>query len=975
MGKKEFSIEDAEWIGNPRGSDNTFGVDAYTVSGEYRAESGLGLVINARDKENYILVDIGMSEIAVREICGNERGETGAYDRLLLARAASVGGGRHTFSLSVNRRALSLTVDGGAAIDSADILPENPDNQPRKSFMMFMGLKQDTPAEIYRLTVRNDKNGKVYQDEYFKDDGGILSALGAVKDGVLYSRGFEIVCPSGAVNVRRRFTARGEIASARLYASARGFYTAYINNRRVGGDFYAPGFTDYRLRIQYQTYDVTDMIREGRNVIGATVCKGYYSGFCGYSGCGIYGEENAFTALLVLEYRDGAREAVFTDGSWEFTDKGGALDSDYLDGEYYDARYELDWTAEDSRWKKCGVKPRREKVIPTNGELPDLKFMLSAQKGPSAECVCKLNGTFAGENPKGHFLYDFGQNMVGTVRLTMKAARGKSVKIRYGEMLKGGALYTDNLRTAAAADIYTFSGNPRGEVFVPSFTSHGFRYMEISGCGCDVDRGAVISAEGLVISNVSKITGDFECSNPLLNRLQKNIQWGQRGNSLLIFTDCPQRNERMGWTGDAQIFASTGAYNMDIKEFARKWLCDLRDSQLLYNKNGAVPDTAPLGGDNRPDGCGGWGDAAVIVPWELYMAYGDARILEENYDMMKMWVEYQSLPERQNYGLRTVDGVPAPEKSDLASIPFIQVQQRRGDHLSLDASTPHIYCATAYAAHSADILSRTADVLCRHGDARKYRARFENIRRAFNEAWVEEDGSISYWGEMSGESGGAYYSDLDGSRNHPSQTAYALAIDFDLIPAKKLKRAGERLKAAIEGRGGSVSAGFLGISHLIPALTKAGFDEAAYELLMRENSPGWLYSVKSGATTIWERWDSYVEESGAFGDAKMNSFNHYAYGAVGEWLFSRVLGIKPVQAGYKSFELSPCPGGGLKYARGYHISPYGTIKSAWEVRDNKLVYNCSVPADTTAALRLPNKEEIRLSGGDYSFTVDLKQPI
>ncbi|MBQ8301610.1 MAG: family 78 glycoside hydrolase catalytic domain, partial [Clostridia bacterium] len=620
--------------------------------------------------------------------------------------------------------------------------------------------------------------------------------------------------------------------------------------------------------------------------------------------------------------------------------------------------------------------------IPTNGTLDNAEFVMTSQCGPTAKVIDTFDGKFSCEMPSGHFVYDMGQNMVGTVRVRLKGKRGQSVKIRYGEMAyKDGSVYIANLRSAANTDVYVLKGDGE-EGFVPSFVSHGFRYVEITGNGCEVSRDMIVEVKGLVIANVKDVTGGFECSNSLVNKLQSNIQWGLKGNSLLVLTDCPQRNERMGWTGDGQVFARTGAYNMDMKAFTDKWLLDMADGQLMYNKNGAVPDTAPLGGDNRKDGCGGWGDASVIVPWEMYMAYGDVRVLEDNYEMMKKWVDYQNRDDRQHCGLRIVDGVEMPDKSDFSTEPFLQVQQCRGDHLTFDSSTPYIYSATAYAAHSADLLSCIAEILGKADDAEKYRARFENIKKAFNEAWVKDDGSIGYWGEASamtphcGEAKSidgsisryTYYSDEENSQHHPSQTAYALAIAFDLIDEEKIAHTAKCFKDTIIRNNGKLTVGFLGISHLAVALSKAGFDDMAFTLLEQEENPSWLYRVKNGSTTIWERWDSYLAETDTFGDVAMNSFNHYSYGAIGEWMMSDILGIKPLEAGYKRFILAPKWGGTLTYAKGFHVSPYGEIKSAWKKENGKIKYECTIPANTTAIAYLDGKE-YELVCGKYSFEI------
>jgi alpha-L-rhamnosidase len=957
----------AEWIGAPRTVRNTDGVLEYSIDFKLNTDGKSAAALAARNKDNCVIVemDVNAQRVTVYEYDGGRCSVIGrkkGYD-------ASITNGENHVRVSVRRTYLTVQINGGYVINDADILPDDIVNKPRKTGMMLIGFRQSWGTGEYRdIIITDDKTGDVLMRK---------------PERLVLNGEFYLINPCGSVNLRRFFDTDKEVKKARLYASAKGFYETYINGAKVGQSYYTPGFTDYRKRIYYQTYDVTEMIHKGENVIGTTVTKGYYTGFVGYNAMPmVYGEKNAYIAQLVLTYDDGSQDIIVTDGSWQFTDRGAVLSADYQQGEIYDARMKLEWNNHsDRRWERCGVLAWDGAVQPTNGTLENEKFELAAQIGPSAQKERVLKPIWgAVEKPQGCFIYDFGQNMVGTIRITMRAEKGMSVKIRYGEMLFEGELYTENLRSASNTDVYTFCGDEH-EVFEPSFTSHGFRYIEISGNGCILTheklRKMIISVEGIVITNTTEITGEFECSNDWINRLQKNIVWGQRGNSLLVYTDCPQRNERMGWTGDVQVFIPTAAYEMYIKDFMTKWLVDLEDAQLLYNLDGAVPDTAPLGGDNRPNGgCGGWGDAAVIAPWELYCAYGDERILERFYPMMKKWVDYQSMPSRQFCGERRVDGALVPEYSDLSSQPYIQIQQSRGDHLAYDETTPFILSATAYAAYAAKLLSKAAFVLGKEDDAKKYEARFENIKKAFCEAWVKDDGSIAYWGEMSKsceDDGGniinkTYYSNDSDNLNHPSQTAYALAIYFDLIPKKKIKRAAECLRQSIAERGGRLSVGFLGISHLAPALVKAGLVKEAFAVLEQEECPGWLYSVKNGATTIWERWNSYNALTGEFGDANMNSFNHYAYGAIGAWLFGTVLGInssdKKDETGYKKIILSPTVGGSLTYAKGSFISRYGVIRSNWRIDGDKLYYSCTVPANTNAVLYLPaiSPESVTESG-------------
>lgn len=972
----------AEWIGAPAKTINPSGLQEYIITAEFTADK-TGIAVGARNKDNYALfeIDIKNQVLSVQDISDNAW--SGAYneyttnapykketDRFDIPNSCIKN--RNTIKISVSNLCASVWLNGECIIDNCEVMPKTIPNQPYREFMHSWGIYQrDGIAEFYSIKIET-VTGNILKEDNFSNDNGSMSVLGTVKDGkLIVENEFNLTSAVPAVNLRKSFIVKGTVKRAVLYSAAMGFYEAYINGKRTDSDFYNPGFTDYRKRIMYQTYDITEMIKSGTNTIGAVVAKGYYSGFLGYNFYPmIYGQQNYFIAQLIIEYTDGISEVISTDDTWEFTDKSPIIDADYLQGEIYDARLKFDWNdSSDSRWQKCGVGAWNDDVQPTNGTLSGVQFELCPQNGPTAQ-IERIITPIAEctENPHGHFVYDFGQNMVGTVRIKLRGACGQSIKLRYGEMCyKNGEIYIENLRTAGNTDVYILCGDENGEEFVPSFTSHGFRYMEITGNGYQLEKGdiEIISVEGLVITNTLKTTGSFECSNPLINKLQSNIEWGQRGNSLLVYTDCPQRNERMGWTGDAQVFAATAAYNMDVHDFMNKWLCDVRDGQLLYNRDGAVPDTAPLGGDNRrTGGCAGWGDACVIVPWEMYRAYGDISILEDNYDMMIKWVEYQNRAERKNYGMRIVDGREMPEQSDLASIPFIQCQQSRGDHLTFDETTPFILSATAYAAYVAQLVSKIAEILGKTDDSAKYAQRFCDIKRAFNEAWVRPDGSLAYWGEMSKSNtdingniiNQTYYS--NDSENRPSQTAYALAIDFGLIDSNKFSKTAECFKQSIADRDNKLSVGFLGISHLAPALTKCGYDNIAFNLLTETGFPGWLYSVINGATTIWERWNSYVAETDTFGNVAMNSFNHYSYGAIGEWMYTRICGINPMTAGYKKILLKPTIGGGLTYAKGKYDSVHGTIASDWDISDGKLKYHCTVPVGTTAELHLPYFENL-----------------
>lgn len=966
MGNDEAVWSGAKWISNPGDTINTDGLPEYSIDADFTLDGEkAGFVIGARDKDNYTLIELSADEIKVYEYSDNAW-DDGVSTVVLMESTSAYPKSSNHIRIEMKKGIGTVILNGKAVIENKRLINPEKGHHPRQLTLMNFGFKATGRLEVKKLVIASPDGESIYLNEAFSDES-YLSMLGRIENGTLIVENeFNITTASPTLNFRKPFELSGKIASARLYSSARGFYDAYINGERVNTSFYNPGFTDYRKRIYYQTFDVTDKIKDGINTIGATVAKGYYTGYLAYNAKPmIYGKKNSFIAKLVVTYENGETETITTDEDWQYTNKGHIVNSDYLQGEYWDTKNAFDWNdLNDNRWRNCSVEACSEPVIPTNGMRDSLEFELVSQVGTLAEIEREIEGKYIGENPKGHQIYDLGQNIVGSVRVKIKGEKGQSIKLRYGEMCyRDGRIYLANLRSAANTDMFVLSGKEEGETFFPTFTSHGYRYIEITGC----ELSQIMEVTGITITNTTEVTGDFECSNPLINKLQSNIQWGQRDNSLLVYTDCPQRNERMGWTGDAQVFAATAAYNMDVKAFMNKWLIDVRDAQIMYNRKGAVPDTAPLGGDNRPmGGCAGWGDAAVIVPWEMYKAYGDINILRDNYEMMRSWVEYQSLPERQNCGERTVDSEKA--ESDLSKEPYIQVQQSRGDHLTFDESTPFILSATAYAAYVAKLLSKIAEILGLENDAKKYFARYEAVKKAFNEAWVCSDGSIAYWGEQSKEGiNKTYYS--ENGENRPSQTAYALAIDFGLIDEEKLPHTRECFRRSIEERDNCLSVGFLGISHLAPALEKVGLTDMAFALLEQEKFPSWLYSVKNGATTIWERWNSYIAETDTFGDIAMNSFNHYSYGAVGEWMFGTIAGIRMDEAGYKKITLKPTVGGEMTYAKAYHNSPYGMIKSQWKKDAGKVHYKFSIPANTTAKIIIEGMDEMTVGSGEYEFTI------
>ncbi len=704
---------------------------------------------------------------------------------------------------------------------------------------------------------------------------------------------------------RKAFRAEKPVRRARLYATALGVYEPHLNGRRVGDAVLAPGWTDYSKRVPYQTYDVTGLIRQGENVLGAVLGDGWYSGYVGFGNRrNQYGPHPRLIAQLHVEYADGSGEMVATDGGWKAV-TGPIRQADLQMGESYDARAEMPgWDAPgfaDAQWQAVTVEER--------GAVP-----LVAQNCEPVLVTEELKPRAITEPTPGVYIFDLGQNMVGWVRLKVRGAAGTEVRLRFAEMLNpDGTLYTTNLRGAKQADTYLLNGEG-DEVWEPRFTFHGFRYVEVTGYPGKPTLDAIT---GRVAHSATPLAGRMETSSPLVNQLLQNIDWGQRGNFLSIPTDCPQRDERLGWTGDAQIFVRTSTYNRDVGAFFTKWLQDLEDAQ---SPAGAFPDVAPRQ-SYVGEGTAAWGDAGVICPWTIYERYGDTRILEQRYDSMCRWISYLQ----------------------ANSTALLRPETGSGDWLSIPADTPRDVLATAYFARSTQLLARTARVLGKGDDARKYEALWGEIKTAFNKAYVAPDGRVK----------------------GNTQTCYVLALHFDLLPQDKRAAAARYLAEDIEAKGGHLSTGFVGVGYLCPVLTETGYVDLAYRLLLNETFPSWGYSIKHGATTIWERWDGWTEEKG-FQDPGMNSFNHYSLGSVGEWLYSTVAGIDtdPEQPGYKHSHIHPRPGGKLTHVKATYESIHGPIATDWGLENDRFTLNVTVPANTTATVHVRARGKDAVTEGD-----------
>ncbi|NOZ28373.1 MAG: family 78 glycoside hydrolase catalytic domain [Chloroflexi bacterium] len=722
--------------------------------------------------------------------------------------------------------------------------------------------------------------------------------------------------PQPCPMLRTAFTVNGAVKSARAYVTSLGLYEMELNGRRVGDQLFTPGWTSYHKRLQYQTYDVTEYLQPGENAIGVTLGDGWYRGYLAFEGKrNTYGEKLALLLQIRIVYEDGRVEMVCSDESWK-SSTGPIRMSDIYKGEIYDARLEKPgWSQagyDDSTWS--GVR-----VVEHSKEI------LVAPAGPPVRRIQEIRPVEIIRTPAGELVFDMGQNMVGWVRLSVHGDPGTVITLRHAEVLdQEGNLYTENLRSADQTDRYILKGEGE-ETFEPHFTFHGFRYVAVEGYPGEP---TLDDLTGIVIHSDITPTGHFECSHPLINQLQHNIVWGQKGNFLDVPTDCPQRDERLGWTGDAQVFARTACFNMDVAAFFTKWL---RDLALDQREDGNVPWVIPnaLGPANA--GSAAWGDAAAIVPWTIYLCYGDRRILESQYESMKAWVEYIRAQAGDEYLWNT-------------GFHF-------GDWLSVtspdarwpNAATDFDLIATAYFAYSTSIVQRTAQILGKEEDAREYADLLAKIRQAFREEFVTGRGRLS----------------------PNTQTAYVLALAFDLLSEEQRPEAARRLVEDIRRRDNHLSTGFVGTSYLCHVLSRMGYLDVAYTLLNQETYPSWLYALQWGATTIWERWDG-IKPNGEFQDPSMNSFNHYAFGAIGHWLYSVVAGIDvdPDRPGYKHIRIQPHPGGGLTHARATLHSMYGPIESSWELTEDRFHLSVSIPANTHATVRLPHAilEQVTESG-------------
>jgi alpha-L-rhamnosidase len=725
---------------------------------------------------------------------------------------------------------------------------------------------------------------------------------------------------SPSPHFRKEFSVEKNIAKAVVYVTSHGFYELHLNGKKVGDQVFTPGWTSYGKRIQYQAYDVTGQVVNGKNAFGAVLGDGWYRGTLGWgNNWAIYGKRLGLLMQMKITYTDGSESVIITDESWKCNNDGAIRMNDLYNGETYDATKKLTgWNLPDydeSKWGPVKTGNYKNNII--------------ASEGAPVKKIEEIKPVKVFRSPKGSLLVDMGQNMVGWIRLKVTGTKGTVVTIRHAEILdKFGEFYTENLRIAKCQLNYTLSGDGQ-EIYEPRFTFMGFRYVEVTGFPGELTPDNIT---GVVIHSDMPVTGTYESSNPLLNQLQHNIQWGQKGNFVDVPTDCPQRDERLGWTGDAQAFSRTAAFNFNVAAFFTKWLKDVAFDQ---KPGGEVPDVIP---DvlNRQDAktaapSAGWGDVAVIVPWTIYQVYGDIELLEKQYPSMKAWVEY----------IRNKAGDSYIWKGGSKYGDWLFYHPPVNNHSEPDGFTEHNFISTAFFAYSADLLAKSAKVLGKTEDEKLYTDLFNKIKNVFNNEYVTPAGRVGT----------------------NSQTSYVLALMFNLLPDDLRPKAAKLLVDDIKSRRNHLSTGFLGTPFLSYVLTQNGYADVAYDLLLQETYPSWLYPVKMGATTIWERWDGQKTDS-TFQDPGMNSFNHYAYGAIGDWMYRNSAGIDNSKPGYKEILIHPYISKKLEFSKATFESSYGTIASGWERKGDKIIIRVIIPVNTTAKILLPSDDlaKVTLTG-------------
>ncbi len=792
-------------------------------------------------------------------------------------------------------------------------------NSSQSVFVPYMGTALESGKKYKWLVEVWDNNGKSSKSDTASFQMGLLNVNDwkAKWIGPGYTED-SVMRPSPLF--RKLINIDKKIVSATAYITAHGLYEAQINGQRISDAYFTPGWTAYHKRLQYQVYDVTNMLTKGNNAIGVTLGNGWYRGYIGFSGQqNVYGKDIALLLQIDINYSDGTSEKIITNENWK-SSTGSIRSSEIYNGEIIDAREEKKGWAlpgyDDSKWS--GVKlvdGSMSTLIATYNELIKKKEIFKPVK------IFKT--------PKGEQVIDFGQNLVGWVTIKVKGNAGDKIVVSHAEVLeKSGNFYTTNLRAAKCQDTYILKGGGE-EIFEPHFTWHGFQFIRLEGYPGELKPE---NFTAVAMYSDMPTTGSFNSSNTLVNQLQHNIEWGQKGNFLDVPTDCPQRDERLGWTGDAQVFSRTASFNMNVHNFFSKWLKDVAADQL---PNGAVPHVVPNVLGKGSVASAGWADVANIIPWNMYLAYGDKRILEDQYNSMKAWVGYMDHASKNNLwntGFHFGDWLfyrPDDDNDGRAAV------------------TDKYLIAQCFFANSTQLVVNAAKVLGKTEDVATYGALLQKIKDAFMKEYVTANGRLV----------------------SSTQTALVLALNFDMLPESLRAQAAQRLADNVKSYGNHLTTGFLGTPYLCHVLTRFGFTDVAYTLLLQEKYPSWLYPVKMGATTIWERWDG-IKPDGSFQVPSMNSYNHYSYGAIGDWMYRVMVGLDTYEdgVGYKHIKIQPHIGGGFSNASASLQTYYGKLSSSWKIEADKVLMDVEIPANTTATVFIPatNAADITENGGSLN---------
>ncbi|WP_417444152.1 family 78 glycoside hydrolase catalytic domain [Joostella sp.] len=795
--------------------------------------------------------------------------------------------------------------------NQGDLWDSGKQDTDTSNWIKYQGKALESRQKVYWQVRFWNQDGKVSQwSEVNSFELGLLNnsdwkaqwiGLDTAKDSIKGKGGTLIHKPQ---YLRKKFKLSNDVVSARLYITAKGVFDVSINGQDVSDDVMPPGFTTYDKRIETITYDVTNLIEPEETTIGIELASGWHSGRLLW-GNTPWNNTVSPKVLCQLEMimEDGSRKFIVTDKSWKAMTNGPLQFSEIYDGEIYNANLEMpNWATNsfnDSAWKVVQVENLEEKVNlePKRHNTVKDKIKLSPKE------IIKREETL---------IFDLEQNMVGVPLVNVPMKKGDTLKIRFAEMLApDGSFYTKNYRSARSTDYYIASKD--GVVsYMPKFTFHGFRYVELSGFD-STQEPRKNWVTGIVQYSDFDDNGTFVSSHDKLNQLQSNIVWGLRGNFFDIPTDCPQRDERLGWTGDAQVFGPTSMFNADVYKFWASWMQSVREAQL---ENGAIPWTVPDATKNKI-ASSGWGDVCVIIPWEIYRRTGDSGFLEDNYEMMKRWVAHHKQMS-ENYISNMMSF------SDWLQ-PFSKNDNTRGD-------TSRNLIGTAFFARSAKLTALSAEVIGKMGEAKKYEQLYKDVAKAFENEYFDETGKVKNVTE--------------------TQTSYLLALAFDLINDEIKPNAQKHLLEKIHEADDHLRTGFLGTPLLSKVLDEMGEIDLMYKLLFNETYPSWFYSINQGATTIWERWNSYSKEEG-FNPQNMNSLNHYAYGAIGQWMYERIAGIAPLEAGYKVIKIAPQPHQPLTSASAKLNTPYGEVSSAWEIKNDNFILEVVIPPNTSGNVIIP----------------------